>query len=83
MGRVEEIRASAGLERLQADLADLEAKAAESSLWDDPRSAQGILSALTDVKEKIKLLSDFKSQVPYHIGYHCTSVQPSNYLWRQ
>ncbi|CAA7400381.1 unnamed protein product [Spirodela intermedia] len=63
MGRVEEIRASAGLERLQADLADLEEKAAESSLWDDPRSAQEILSALTDVKEKIKQLAEFKSQV--------------------
>lgn len=61
--RVEEIRSSAGLEQLEADLVDLEKKAADSSLWDDPTKAQEILLALTDVKDKIKLLSEFKSQV--------------------
>ncbi|XP_078441163.1 high chlorophyll fluorescent 109 [Wolffia australiana] len=61
--RVEEIRTSAGLERLQAELSDLEEKAAESSLWDDPRGAQETLQRLTDVKEKIKQLAEFKSQV--------------------
>ncbi|CAA6663878.1 unnamed protein product [Spirodela intermedia] len=50
MGRVEEIRASAGLERLQADLADLEEKAAESSLWDDPRSKDQVEEADTIIK---------------------------------
>lgn len=62
-GRVEEIRMSAGLERLEADLASLEKKAADSSLWDDRKKAQEILLSLTDVKEKIKLLNGFKSQV--------------------
>ncbi|RWW25840.1 hypothetical protein BHE74_00019134 [Ensete ventricosum] len=62
-GRVEEIRTSAGLERLEADLASLEKKAADSSLWDDRSKAQEILLSLTDVKDKIKLLNDFKSQV--------------------
>ncbi|XP_073000369.1 peptide chain release factor PrfB1, chloroplastic [Typha latifolia] len=61
--RVEEIRASAGLEWLEADLASLEKKSADSSLWDDPSKAQGIFLALSDIKEKIKLLTDFKSQV--------------------
>lgn len=61
--RVEEIRISAGLERLEADLASLEKKAADSSLWDDRSKAQEILLSLTDVKDKIKLLNDFKSQV--------------------
>nr|XP_010908923.1 peptide chain release factor PrfB1, chloroplastic [Elaeis guineensis] len=61
--RVDEIRASAGLERLEEDLAVLEKKAADSSLWDNPSKAQEILLALTDVKEKIKLLTDFKTQV--------------------
>ncbi|XP_020080254.1 peptide chain release factor PrfB1, chloroplastic-like [Ananas comosus] len=61
--RVDEIRISAGLEQLEADLAVLEKKSADSSLWDDPSKAQEILLALTDVKEKIKLLNDFESQV--------------------
>ncbi|KAG1328274.1 peptide chain release factor PrfB1, chloroplastic [Cocos nucifera] len=61
--RVDEIRASAGLERLEEDLTVLEKKAADSSLWDNPSKAQEILLALTDVKEKIKLLTDFKTQV--------------------
>lgn len=60
---VEEIMASAGLERLEAVRALLEKKAADSSLWDDPSKAQETLLALTDVKDKIKLLSEFKSQV--------------------
>ncbi|KAM0947203.1 putative peptide chain release factor class I, peptide chain release factor 2 [Dioscorea sansibarensis] len=61
--RVEEVRASAGLERLEGDLILLEGKTADSSLWDDPPKAQKLLLALTDVKDKMKLLSDFKSQV--------------------
>lgn len=61
--RVEEIRISAGLDRLEEDLAGLEKKAADSTLWDDPPKAQEILLALTDVKDKLKLLSEFKSQV--------------------
>lgn len=60
--RVNEIRASAGLERLEEDLVVLEKKAADSSLWDNPSKAQEILLSLTDVKEKIKLLTDFKTQ---------------------
>lgn len=65
--RVDEIRISAGLEQLEADLAVLEKKSADSSLWDDPSKAQEILLALTDVKEKIKLLNDFESQVRAYI----------------
>ena len=61
--RVEEVRVSAGLERLEGDLILLEEKTADSSLWDDPPKAQKLLLALTDVKDKMKLLSDFKSQV--------------------
>ncbi|KAK1319163.1 hypothetical protein QJS10_CPB04g01935 [Acorus calamus] len=61
--RVEEIRASAGLERLEADVADLEKAAADSSLWDDPSKAQETLTSLTEVKDKLKMLNDFKSQV--------------------
>ncbi|KAF3957546.1 hypothetical protein CMV_017454 [Castanea mollissima] len=61
--RVEDIRASSGLQQLQKELAALELKAADSSLWDDQDKAQETLSALTDVKDKIKLLSEFKTQV--------------------
>ncbi|KAM3691336.1 hypothetical protein ACJW31_08G007900 [Castanea mollissima] len=61
--RVEDIRASSGLQQLQKELAALELKAADGSLWDDQDKAQETLSALTDVKDKIKLLSEFKTQV--------------------
>ncbi|KAH6821711.1 high chlorophyll fluorescent 109 [Perilla frutescens var. hirtella] len=60
--RVEEIRASAGLKLLEKNLADLEEASTDSSLWDDRVKAQQTLQALTDVKEKIKLLNDFKAQ---------------------
>ncbi|KAK4605771.1 hypothetical protein RGQ29_000172 [Quercus rubra] len=61
--RVEDIRASSGLQQLQKELGALELKAADSSLWDDRDKAQETLSALTDVKDKIKLLTEFKTQV--------------------
>ncbi|KAG8390728.1 hypothetical protein BUALT_Bualt01G0113600 [Buddleja alternifolia] len=61
--RVEEIRDGAGLKLLEENLADLEEAAADSSLWDDRVKAQQTLQALTDVKDKIKLLNDFKAQV--------------------
>lgn len=62
--RVQEIRAAAGLKQLQEDLAALEAAAADRSLWDDRAKAQETLQALTDCKDKLKLLRDFKTQVP-------------------
>ncbi|KAJ1703729.1 hypothetical protein LUZ63_003508 [Rhynchospora breviuscula] len=61
--RVKEIMASAGLEQLEADRDSLEKKSADSSLWDDPSKAQEILVALTDVKDKIKTLNDFMTQI--------------------
>ncbi|XP_041018691.1 peptide chain release factor PrfB1, chloroplastic isoform X1 [Juglans microcarpa x Juglans regia] len=61
--RVEEIRGSAGLQQLEQEFADLELKAADSSFWDDRDKAQETLLALTDVKDKIKLLTEFKTQV--------------------
>ncbi|XP_014523210.1 peptide chain release factor PrfB1, chloroplastic isoform X2 [Vigna radiata var. radiata] len=60
--RVEEIRESSGLQLLEQELANLEEQAADSSFWDDRAKAQKILSTLADVKEKIKLLNDFKTQ---------------------
>ncbi|XP_059308238.1 peptide chain release factor PrfB1, chloroplastic-like isoform X1 [Lycium ferocissimum] len=60
--RVEEIRGAAGLKQLQEDLAALEAAAADSSLWDNRAKAQETLQALTDCKDKLKLLHDFKAQ---------------------
>ncbi|KAK9293078.1 hypothetical protein L1049_021062 [Liquidambar formosana] len=61
--RFEEIRASSGLQKLEEELAVLEMKAADSSFWDDRAKAQETLLALTDVKDKIKLLTEFKIQV--------------------
>lgn len=62
--RVEEIRAAAGLKQLQEDLAALEAAAADSSLWDNHAKAQETLQTLTDCKDKLKLLHEFKTKVP-------------------
>ncbi|XP_022718445.1 peptide chain release factor PrfB1, chloroplastic-like isoform X2 [Durio zibethinus] len=61
--RVEEIRASASLQLLEKELVDLESKAANSSFWDDRAKAQETLLALTDVKDKINLLNEFKTKV--------------------
>ncbi|XWS58922.1 hypothetical protein CRYUN_Cryun08bG0075800 [Craigia yunnanensis] len=61
--RVEEIRASAGLQLLAKELVDLESKAANSSFWDNRAKAQETLLALTDVKDKINLLNEFKTKV--------------------
>lgn len=61
--RVKEIMASAGLEQLEAERDSLDKKSADSSLWDDPSKAQEIMVALTDVKDKIKTLKDFMTQV--------------------
>ncbi|KDO53117.1 hypothetical protein CISIN_1g0170091mg, partial [Citrus sinensis] len=61
--RVEEIRASAGLQQLEKELAELEMKAADSSFWDNRAEAQETLQALTDVKDKINLLTDFKTKM--------------------
>lgn len=64
--RVEETRESAGLQLLEQELADLELKAADSSFWDNQAKAQDILLNLTDVKDKIKILTEFKTQVRYN-----------------
>ncbi|EEF47365.1 peptide chain release factor PrfB1, chloroplastic [Ricinus communis] len=61
--RVEEIRTSAGLQQLEQEVTNLESKAANTSFWDDRATAQETLLALTDVKDKIKLLTEFKTKV--------------------
>ncbi|KAJ7978286.1 Peptide chain release factor [Quillaja saponaria] len=61
--RVDEIRESSDLQQLEQELADLEFKAADGSFWDDPAKAQETLLTLTDVKDKINLLTEFKMQV--------------------
>lgn len=62
-GRVVEIRTAAGLQQLEKELVDLEGKASDTAFWDDRARAQQTLSALTDVKDKIRLLNEFKTQV--------------------
>uniref|UniRef100_A0A7N0TZ53 Prokaryotic-type class I peptide chain release factors domain-containing protein n=2 Tax=Kalanchoe fedtschenkoi TaxID=63787 RepID=A0A7N0TZ53_KALFE len=61
--RVEELRASAGLVKLEEDLKLLEIKASDSAFWDDRAKAQEVLQAMTDIKDKIKLFSELKTQV--------------------
>lgn len=62
--RVEEVRTSSGLEQLEEEVRRLETAAADDSFWDDRSRAQQILMALNDVKDKIKLLTEIKTQVP-------------------
>ncbi|KAF8664403.1 hypothetical protein HU200_054575 [Digitaria exilis] len=61
--RVSEVRQSAGMEQLKEEISSLEKKSGDSSLWDDPSKAQEIFVSLTEVKDRVKLLNDFKSQV--------------------
>ncbi|XP_027350332.1 peptide chain release factor PrfB1, chloroplastic isoform X2 [Abrus precatorius] len=61
--RVDEIRESSGLQLLEQELANLEEQAADNSFWDNRAKAQQTLSTLADVKDKIKLLNEFKTQV--------------------
>ncbi|KAK7340393.1 hypothetical protein VNO77_21095 [Canavalia gladiata] len=61
--RVKEIRESSSLQLLEQELANLEEQAADSSFWDNRAKAQETLSTLADVKDKIKLLNEFKTQV--------------------
>lgn len=63
--RVEEIRESSGLQLLERELTNLEEQAADTSFWDDRAKAQQTLSTLADVKDKIKQLNDFKTQVRF------------------
>lgn len=65
--RVEEIRASAGLQQLEQDIANLESKASDTSFWDDRAKAQETLSALNDLKDRLRLLSEFKSMVMFSL----------------
>lgn len=63
--RVEEIIASAGLNQLEHDIAHLESKATDTSFWDDRAKAQETLSALNDLKDRMRLLSEFKTMVMF------------------
>lgn len=64
--RVKEIRESSGLQLLEQELTNLEEEASSSSFWDNRAKAQETLSALSDVKDKMKLLKEFKTQVKYN-----------------
>ncbi|XP_004492862.1 peptide chain release factor PrfB1, chloroplastic [Cicer arietinum] len=61
--RVKEIRESSGLQLLEQELVNLEEEASSSSFWDNQAKAQQTLSTLADVKDKIKLLNEYKTQV--------------------
>lgn len=61
--RVEEIRDSANLQQIESEIANLESKASDTSFWDDRVKAQETLSALNDLKDRLRLLSEFKSMV--------------------
>ncbi|KAM7274614.1 hypothetical protein ACFE04_016480 [Oxalis oulophora] len=61
--RAKEIADSTGLEQLEQELEHLESKSGHASFWDDRAKAQETLLALTDVKDKIQLLKEFKTKI--------------------
>ncbi|KAL2614239.1 hypothetical protein R1flu_025931 [Riccia fluitans] len=61
--QVEEVLSSAGLEALDATVANLEYEAGLSGLWDDPSRAQSTLSNLLDAKNELSTLRNFESKV--------------------
>lgn len=61
--RVEELRESAGLQKLEEELKSLEIKASDSAFWDDRAKAQEVLQAMTDIKDKLALFAELKTQV--------------------
>jgi peptide chain release factor 2 len=61
--RVGEVLASSGMAEQKARAADLEQRAAQDTLWDDPAAAQRTLSDLAEVKENLSLLEEFESKV--------------------
>ena len=72
--RVEESIESSGLQLLEQQLANLEEQAADSSFWDNRAKAHETLSTLPDVKDKIKLLNDFKTQVRFTLYEFSTII---------
>lgn len=61
--RVGGVLASSGMAEQKARVADLEQRAAQDTLWDDPAAAQRMLSDLAEVKENLALLEEFESKV--------------------
>ena len=72
--RVGEIRESSGLQLLEQELGNLEEQAADSSFWDNRAKAQETLSTMDDVKDNIKLLNDFKTQVRFTLYEFSTII---------
>ncbi|KAL3684960.1 hypothetical protein R1sor_002982 [Riccia sorocarpa] len=61
--QVAQVLSSAGLESLEATVANLEYEAGLDGLWDDPSKAQSTLSNLLDAKTQLSTLRSFESKV--------------------
>lgn len=57
--------------RLDACVADLDARASDGDLWDDPAAAKAVMAALADAKEQLAVAEAFKS----HLGDAETALE--------
>ncbi|QEO10458.1 peptide chain release factor 2 [Protaetiibacter larvae] len=59
----DDIRAVVGVERLQAEIADLTEKAGAPDLWDDPEAAQKVTSALSHHQAELARITGFERRL--------------------
>ncbi|WP_202906869.1 peptide chain release factor 2 [Abyssisolibacter fermentans] len=57
-----ELRASLDLEKMKADIRDLDEKILEDGFWNDNQKAQKIVQEASSLKEKVKSIEDVKTQ---------------------
>jgi peptide chain release factor 2 len=58
-----DIRSVIGVERLEAEIADLSEKAGAPDLWDDPESAQKVTSALSRAQAQLARITGIESRL--------------------
>jgi peptide chain release factor 2 len=58
-----DIRAVVGLDRLKAEIADLNEKAGAPDLWDDPEAAQKVTSALSHAQSDLARMTSIESRL--------------------
>jgi peptide chain release factor 2 len=59
----DDIRSVIGVERLQAEIADLSEKAGAQDLWDDPEAAQKVTSALSHRQSELARITGIQSRL--------------------
>ena len=69
---LDELAEALGLEKMKAEIADLEAQAAEDGFWDDLQKSQAVLKRTSTLKSKVsayeKLRGDYDDALAYCTG---------------